>query len=88
MRDFTVKGADFMTSFMMFRNHTNYFNLFSDESVGKVMKSVCNYVFEGKEPEGLDKSESTLFEGILESIETCSAKYVAERREKEAFYGK
>ena len=78
--EYEIKGASFLSAFMLYKSATRFFNMFSDESVGKVIKSVCNYIYDGIEPSDLQETEIGLFNAILESANKASKDYVENKR--------
>lgn len=82
MIEYEIKGASFLSAFMLYKSASRFFNMFSDESVGKVMKAVCNYIYDGIEASGLSEQETSLFNAVMESANKASKDYVEEKRIK------
>lgn len=82
MIEYEIKGASFLSAFMLYKSASRFFNMFSDESVGKVMKAVCNYIYDGIEPSCLSGQETDLFNAVMESANKASKDYVEEKRMK------
>ena len=72
MMEYEIKGASFLSAFMLYKSASRFFNMFSDESVGKVMKAVS----------GLSEQETSLFNAVMESANKASKDYVEEKRIK------